>query len=114
MERFTRPLMASTGADHHRQGWLRSDSLKAFATWEGSILAIIGGTAALETTWIEAIEDVDLDDLNPNRCGNSASRASARCSSPWTATAEPLCRESGASRAAGGGRQSSAGQARDA
>ena len=28
-------------------------------------LAIIGGTAALETTWIDAIEDVDLDDLNP-------------------------------------------------
>ncbi|MGB7543762.1 MAG: fumarate hydratase C-terminal domain-containing protein, partial [Burkholderiales bacterium] len=26
---------------------------------------VIGGTAALETTWIEAIEDVDLDDLNP-------------------------------------------------
>ena len=25
----------------------------------------LGGTAALETTWIEAIEDVDLDDLNP-------------------------------------------------
>jgi len=24
-----------------------------------------GGTAALETTWIEAIVDVDLDDLNP-------------------------------------------------
>ena len=24
-----------------------------------------GGTAALETTWIEAIEDVDLDDLHP-------------------------------------------------
>jgi len=23
------------------------------------------GTAALETTWVEAIEDVDLDDLNP-------------------------------------------------
>jgi L(+)-tartrate dehydratase beta subunit len=31
----------------------------------GTYLAIIGGTAALETTWIEAIEDVDLDDLNP-------------------------------------------------
>ena len=31
----------------------------------GAYLAIIGGTAALETTWIEAIEDVDLDDLNP-------------------------------------------------
>ena len=28
-------------------------------------LSIFGGTAALETTWIEAIEDVDLDDLNP-------------------------------------------------
>ena len=28
-------------------------------------LAIIGGTAALETTWIEQIEEVDLDDLNP-------------------------------------------------
>ena len=24
-----------------------------------------GGTAALETTWIEAIEDVDFEDLNP-------------------------------------------------
>ena len=24
-----------------------------------------GGTAALETTWIEQIEDVDMDDLNP-------------------------------------------------
>ena len=29
------------------------------------MLAIIGGTAALETTWIDQIEDVDLDDLNP-------------------------------------------------
>jgi L(+)-tartrate dehydratase beta subunit len=39
--------------------------LKAFAELGGAYLAIIGGTAALETTWIEAIEDVDLDDLNP-------------------------------------------------
>ena len=31
----------------------------------GVYLAIIGGTAALETTWIEKIEDVDMDDLNP-------------------------------------------------
>ena len=31
----------------------------------GAYLAIIGGAAALETTWIEAIDDVDLDDLNP-------------------------------------------------
>ena len=28
-------------------------------------MAVIGGTAALETTWVEAIEDVDLDDLHP-------------------------------------------------
>ena len=26
---------------------------------------MVGGAAALETTWIEAIEDVDMDDLHP-------------------------------------------------
>ena len=31
----------------------------------GVYLAIIGGAAALETTWVEQIEEVDLDDLNP-------------------------------------------------
>ena len=31
----------------------------------GVYLAIIGGTAALETTWIKRILDVDMDDLNP-------------------------------------------------
>jgi L(+)-tartrate dehydratase beta subunit len=31
----------------------------------GIYLAIIGGTAALETTWIKQILDVDMDDLNP-------------------------------------------------
>ena len=40
-------------------------SLQAFSELGGAYLAIIGGTAALETTWVEAIEDVDLDDLNP-------------------------------------------------
>jgi L(+)-tartrate dehydratase beta subunit len=44
---------------------LRGDSLKAFAEFGGVYLAIIGGTAALETTWIESIEDVDLDELHP-------------------------------------------------
>ena len=39
MERFTRPLMEREG--------------------------VVGGAAALETTWIEAVEDVDIDDLNP-------------------------------------------------
>jgi L(+)-tartrate dehydratase beta subunit len=31
----------------------------------GAYLAVVGGAAALETTWIEAVEDVDMDDLNP-------------------------------------------------
>ena len=66
MERFTRPLMAEYGVRIIiGKGGLRSDSLNAFADLGGVYLAIIGGTAALETTWIEAIEDVDLDDLNP-------------------------------------------------
>ena len=66
MERFTRPLMRDYGVRVViGKGGLRQDSLKAFAELGGVYLAIIGGTAALETTWIEAIEDVDLDDLNP-------------------------------------------------
>jgi len=66
MERFTRPLMQRYGVRMViGKGGLRSDSLKAFAEFGGAYLAIIGGTAALETTWIEAIEDVDLDDLHP-------------------------------------------------
>jgi L(+)-tartrate dehydratase beta subunit len=66
MERFTRPLMQEYGVRLIiGKGGLRADSGKAFAEFGGAYLAIIGGTAALETTWIEAIEDVDLDDLNP-------------------------------------------------
>ena len=66
MERFTRPLMAQYGVRLViGKGGLRSESLQAFKDLGGAYLAIIGGTAALETTWIEAIEDVDLDDLNP-------------------------------------------------
>ena len=66
MERFTRPLMAQYGVRIViGKGGLRDASSKAFAELGGVYLAIIGGTAALETTWIEAIEDVDLDDLNP-------------------------------------------------
>jgi L(+)-tartrate dehydratase beta subunit len=44
---------------------MREGSQAAFQELGGAYLAIIGGTAALETTWIEQIEDVDLDDLNP-------------------------------------------------
>ena len=66
MERFTRPLMQQNGVRLIiGKGGLREGSLAAFGELGGAYLAIIGGTAALETTWIEAIEDVDLDDLNP-------------------------------------------------
>ena len=44
MERFTEPLMRDLG---------------------GVYLAVVGGAAALQTTWIEAIEDVDFEELNP-------------------------------------------------
>jgi L(+)-tartrate dehydratase beta subunit len=66
MERFTRPLMAQYGVRIIiGKGGLSEGSQAAFAELGGVYLAIIGGTAALETTWVEAIEDVDLDDLNP-------------------------------------------------
>jgi L(+)-tartrate dehydratase beta subunit len=66
MERFTRPLMERLGVRLIvGKGGLGPASLEAFAQLGGAYLAVIGGTAALETTWIEAIEDVDLDDLNP-------------------------------------------------
>ena len=66
MERFTRPLMQQCGVRVIiGKGGLREGSAAAFRELGGAYLAIVGGTAALETTWIEAIEDVDLDDLNP-------------------------------------------------
>jgi len=66
MERFTRPLMEKQGVRLIvGKGGLGPGSLEAFAQLGGAYLAVIGGTAALETTWVEAIEDVDLDDLNP-------------------------------------------------
>jgi len=66
MERFTRPLMEQLGVRLViGKGGLGEPSKEAFSKLGGAYLAIIGGTAALETTWVEAIEDVDLDDLNP-------------------------------------------------
>jgi L(+)-tartrate dehydratase beta subunit len=66
MERFTDPLMRQLGVRVIiGKGGLGAASLAAFRDLGGAYLAIIGGTAALETTWIDAIEDVDLDDLNP-------------------------------------------------
>jgi L(+)-tartrate dehydratase beta subunit len=66
MERFTDSLLRKCGVRLIvGKGGLGAGSLAAFRELGGAYLAIIGGTAALETTWIEAIEDVDLDDLNP-------------------------------------------------
>ena len=66
MERFTRPLMEREGVRLIiGKGGLREESQRAFAELGGAYLAVIGGAAALETTWITAIEDVDMDDLNP-------------------------------------------------
>ena len=66
MERFTRPLMEQCGVRIViGKGGLREASQAAFRELGGVYLAIIGGTAALETTWIDRIDDVDLDDLNP-------------------------------------------------
>jgi L(+)-tartrate dehydratase beta subunit len=66
MERFTRPLVTGLGVRLIiGKGGLGAGSLEVFREAGAAYLAIIGGTAALETTWVEAIEDVDLDDLNP-------------------------------------------------
>jgi L(+)-tartrate dehydratase beta subunit len=66
MERFTRPLLSRCGVRIIiGKGGLGAESATAFREIGGVYLAIVGGAAALETTWIEAIDDVDLDDLNP-------------------------------------------------
>ncbi|HZN23405.1 MAG TPA: FumA C-terminus/TtdB family hydratase beta subunit [Burkholderiales bacterium] len=66
MERFTRPLMEQYGVRIViGKGGLSQGSLDAFRDLGGVYIAIIGGAAALETTWVESIEEVDLDDLNP-------------------------------------------------
>ena len=54
MERFTRPLMSEYGVRMIiGKGGMLADSLAAFAELGGVYLAIVGGAAALETTWIE-------------------------------------------------------------
>ena len=66
MERFTRPLMEREGVRIIiGKGGMAQGTLGAFAELGGAYLAIVGGAAALETTWIEEIEDVDMDDLHP-------------------------------------------------
>jgi L(+)-tartrate dehydratase beta subunit len=66
MERFTRPLMERDGVRIIiGKGGMGQGTLDALRDLGGVYLAVIGGAAALETTWIEAIEEVDMDDLHP-------------------------------------------------
>jgi L(+)-tartrate dehydratase beta subunit len=66
MERFTRALMEREGARIIvGKGGMGPQTLAAFRDLGGAYLAVVGGAAALETTWIEAIEAVDMDDLHP-------------------------------------------------
>lgn len=66
MERFTRPLMEREGVRIIiGKGGMGDETLKAFSEFGGVYLAIVGGAAALQTTWVESIDDVDMDDLNP-------------------------------------------------
>jgi L(+)-tartrate dehydratase beta subunit len=66
MERFTKPLMQRDGVRLIiGKGGMGPATLDAFREFGGAYLAVVGGAAALETTWIEAIEEVDLDDLHP-------------------------------------------------
>ncbi|MBI3436685.1 MAG: fumarate hydratase C-terminal domain-containing protein [Proteobacteria bacterium] len=66
MERFTQALMQREGVRVIiGKGGMGPQTTLALAQFGGVYLAVVGGAAALETTWIEAIEDVDMDDLHP-------------------------------------------------
>jgi L(+)-tartrate dehydratase beta subunit len=66
MERFTRPLMEQNGVRIIiGKGGMGPETLKAFRDLGGAYLAVVGGAAALQTTWITAVEEVDMDDLHP-------------------------------------------------
>ena len=66
MERFTNPLMEKNGVRLIiGKGGMGPATVEAFKRFGGAYLAVVGGAAALETTWIPEIEDVDMDDLHP-------------------------------------------------
>ena len=66
MERFTRPLMEREDVKLIiGKGGMGQATLNAFRDLGGAYLAVVGGAAALQSTWIEAIEDVDFEELNP-------------------------------------------------
>ena len=66
MDRFTRGLMEQYGVRAIiGKGGLLADSLPVLQEFGGVYLAITGGAAALETTQIEEIEDVEFEELLP-------------------------------------------------
>ncbi|MCX6372378.1 MAG: FumA C-terminus/TtdB family hydratase beta subunit [Actinobacteria bacterium] len=66
MNRFTRGLMEQYGVRAIiGKGGLLADSLSVLREFGGVYLAITGGAAALETTQIEEIEDVEFEELMP-------------------------------------------------
>lgn len=66
MSRFTRPLMGEYGvrAIMGKAGLL-PDALPVLREFGGVYLALVGGSAALETTQIEAIEGVEFEQYLP-------------------------------------------------
>src|SRR5262249_32067930 len=66
MERFTGLLMRRDGVRIIiGKGGMGQGPLAAFRDPGAADPAVVGGAAALETPWIEAIEDVDMGDLHP-------------------------------------------------
>jgi L(+)-tartrate dehydratase beta subunit len=66
VERFSRALMQREGVRLIiGKGGMGPHTLQALGELGGAYLAVVGGAAALETTWITGIADVDLDDLHP-------------------------------------------------
>jgi L(+)-tartrate dehydratase beta subunit len=66
MNRFTRGLMERYGVRAIiGKGGLLDDSLPVLQDFGGVYLAITGGAAALETTQIEEIEEVEFEELMP-------------------------------------------------
>lgn len=66
MDRFTRGLMEQYGVRAIiGKGGLLADSLPVLQEFGGVYFAITGGAAALETTQIEEIEEVEFEELMP-------------------------------------------------
>ena len=66
MDRFTRGLLETYGVRAIvGKGGLYEESTRLLAEHGGVYLSIVGGAAALETTQIEAIEEVYFEDLMP-------------------------------------------------